>query len=48
MLLKMITSICVELTGLHINPSSPHLVASPDGIVSCFCCGDGLLEIKCP
>ena len=38
----------VELTGLHINPSCPHLGASPGGIVSCCCCGDGLLEIKCP
>ena len=22
--------------------------ASPDGLVCCFCCGDGTLEIKCP
>ena len=35
-------------TGLHVNPSFPHLGASPDGIVSCCCCGKGLLEIKCP
>ena len=34
-------------TGLHVNPSFPHLGASPDGIVSCSCCGKGLLEIKC-
>ena len=38
----------VELAGLHVNPSFPHLGASPDGIVSCACCGEGLLEIKCP
>ena len=38
----------VELTGLHVNTSFPHLGASPDGIVSCACCGEGLLEIKCP
>ena len=26
----------------------PHLGATPDGIVSCECCGKGLIEIKCP
>jgi len=25
-----------------------YLAASPDGIISCTCCGEGLLEIKCP
>lgn len=34
--------------GLHINPDFPHLGASPDGIIECDCCGDGLIEIKCP
>ncbi len=34
--------------GLYVNPSFPHLGASPDGIMSCDCCGTGLLEIKCP
>ena len=34
--------------GLIINPLYPHLGASPDGFVSCSCCGDGLVEIKCP
>ena len=36
-----------HLVGLTVNPSCPHLGASPDGIVSCLCCGAGLLEIKC-
>ena len=36
------------MTGLHINPQYPHLGASPDGLISCSCCGNGLLEIKCP
>ena len=35
-------------SGLVINPSYPHLGASPDGFVSCHCCGLGTLEIKCP
>ena len=34
--------------GLFVNPNFPHLGASPDGIISCQCCGDGLVEIKCP
>ncbi len=25
-----------------------YLGATPDGIVNCDCCGEGLLEIKCP
>ena len=38
----------VTNTGLHVNPLCPHLGASPDGLISCSCCGKGLLEIKCP
>ena len=38
----------VKDSGLVINPSYPHLGASPDGFVSCRCCGLGILEIKCP
>ena len=37
-----------ECVRLFINPAFPHLGASPDGLVSCKCCGDGLVEIKCP
>ena len=35
-----------NLSGLWINPL--YLGVSPDGITTCSCCGDGLLEIKCP
>ena len=28
--------------------SIPHLGASPDGFLQCECCGNGVLEIKCP
>ncbi|XP_060784112.1 uncharacterized protein LOC132890853 isoform X2 [Neoarius graeffei] len=45
---KMHTDFKVEQSGLQINPAYPFLGASPDGLVSCACCGDGLLEIKCP
>ena len=37
-----------EPCGLVVNPRYPHLGASPDGIVTCNCCGTWLLEIKCP
>lgn len=35
-------------SGLMINRDNPLLRASPDALVSCHCCGKGLLEIKCP
>ena len=37
-----------KLAGLFVNPSYPYLGASPDGLVSCTCCGEGVIEIKCP
>ena len=33
---------------LFLSSAYPYLGASPDGIVSCSCCGVGCLEIKCP
>ena len=42
------TNLQVQLCGLHISTDHPYLAATPDGIVSCDCCGEGLLEIKCP
>ena len=41
-------TVVVHKSGLVINPKYPYIGASPDGVVSCMCCGDGLLEIKCP
>lgn len=38
----------VEDSGLVLNSEWPHLGASPDGFVSCACCGRGVVEIKCP
>ena len=37
-----------NLTGLWINPLYPHLGVSPDGVTSCSCQGQGVLEIKRP
>ena len=33
--------------GLMISPSLSHLGASPYGIVTCNCCGKGVIEVKC-
>ena len=38
----------VENSGFVINPQWPFVGATPDGIISCSCCGRGVLEIKCP
>ena len=35
-------------SGLHVNPVCPHLGATPDGMINCDCCGEGIVEIKCP
>ena len=37
-----------EESGLLISKHNTFLVASPDGLISCDCCGEGLVEIKCP
>ena len=33
----------INPAGLYINPLAPHLGASPDGLISCDCCGLGIL-----
>ena len=35
-------------SGFKVNSNHPFLGASPDGVTSCDCCGEGTLEIKCP
>jgi len=39
---------CYQPAGLFVNTDFPHLGASPDGLIPCKCCGEGLLQIKCP
>lgn len=34
--------------GLIVDHNCAHFAASPDGLCSCTCCGDYLVEIKCP
>ena len=42
------TELSCTSSGLHVNPRYPHLGATPDRIVKCDCCENGLIEIKCP
>ena len=35
-------------SGFVIHPDYPHIGATPDAMVSCDCCGCGVVEIKCP
>lgn len=42
------TNFKVEKSGLHIDVANTFLGASPDAMVSCACCGNGCLEVKCP
>ena len=41
-------SLTIRDSGLVINPAFPYLGAMPDGVITCDCCGVGLVEIKCP
>ena len=34
--------------GLVISEEYPFIAATPDGLRQCSCCGDGVVEIKCP
>ena len=34
--------------GLVIMPEKPFIAVSPDLLIECLCCGQGLVEIKCP
>ncbi|XP_069126934.1 uncharacterized protein [Argopecten irradians] len=38
----------VENCGFFIHPTKSFLGASPDMLSSCSCCGEGIVEIKCP
>ena len=38
----------VKESGLILDPMYPFVGASPDGVVTCICCGTRVLEIKYP
>ena len=35
-------------SGLWVMKNKPYIGASRDGVMSCACCGNAVLEIKCP
>ncbi len=45
---KSHTAFSITNSGFVINPEWPFIGATPDGVVSCACCGKGVMEIKCP
>ena len=36
----------VSESGFFISQIHSHIGASPDGLVQCLCCGEGVYEIK--
>ncbi|KAG5886716.1 hypothetical protein JTB14_030782 [Gonioctena quinquepunctata] len=45
---KLETNLKVEKAGFYVDPNENYLGASPDAMVSCDCCGNGCVEVKCP
>nr|XP_054928796.1 uncharacterized protein LOC129385755 [Dermacentor andersoni] len=41
-------NVTLRRAGVCLSAKYPHLAASPDAIVSCLCCGEGIVEVKCP
>lgn len=42
------TNFNVKLGGLLVDHNCPYFAATPGGLCSCICCGEYLVEIKCP
>lgn len=42
------SNLCILKAGLRINVDIPYIGASADRLISCDCCGTGLIEVKCP
>ncbi|CAG9772931.1 unnamed protein product [Ceutorhynchus assimilis] len=42
------TNFMLSASGFIICQKHPEVAASPDGLVSCSCCGLGCVEVKCP
>ena len=42
------TNFRLQKVGLVVKEDQLFLAASPDALFSCSCCGDGVVEIKCP
>jgi hypothetical protein len=39
-------NLTVSTCGFYISTSHAFIGASPDGLVNCSCCGEGICEIK--
>lgn len=44
---KQHTDVLFEDSGLVVDNDIPYIASSPDLLVSCKCCGFGMVEIKC-
>lgn len=42
------TNVNIKQCGLRVHQQHQYIAASPDGIVTCSCCSDRVLEVKCP
>ena len=38
----------IKPCGFFVDSKAPYVRATPDGLISCSCCGMGVLETKCP
>ncbi|XP_067125337.1 uncharacterized protein [Centruroides vittatus] len=45
---KLHHNFIIKETGFHVLPDHPFIGATPDGLVECNCCGQGVVEVKCP
>lgn len=45
---KVHTNFCISKCGFIISTETPYIGATPDSVVSCDCCGEGCVEVKCP
>ena len=41
------SNLIITENGLFIDIENPYIGASPDGLLCCSCCGEGVLEVKC-
>ena len=40
-------SVRLELCGLVVDENYPLMAASPNALITCSCCPDGVLQVKC-
>ncbi|XP_053373009.1 uncharacterized protein LOC128546478 [Mercenaria mercenaria] len=48
LLLPAHSNLTFRKSGLYVKKDLPYIAASPDGILTCNCCGQTVIEIKCP